>query len=168
MVALGLTLAACAPPAVDPAGPSFRRAGAPIASKALFDLDRFLGDWQVVALYPWAPDAACPGAAFRFGTGPGGLGLERRCPTGTTTHGLTLSGPGRFSLALGAPPFPGDTLWVLWVDEGYRTAVLGMPSGQGGWILNRSGAIPADRLAAAREILDFNGYDTSRLVEVSR
>lgn len=165
---LAVTAAACSVPGPPPAGPDFRRAGAPIASKALFDLDRFLGDWQVVAAFPWSEQALCPGKSFRFGTGPSGLGLERRCAAGQTASRIALVGPGRFAVTPRAEPFPEGALWVLWVDEGYRTAVLGMPSGQGGWILDRSGAIPDDRLAAAREILDFNGYDTSRLVEVSR
>lgn len=38
------------------------------------------------------------------------------------------------------------------------------PPGTAGWILNRDPAIPPDRLAAAREMLDFNGYDLTGLV----
>ena len=53
--------------------------------------------------------------------------------------------------------------WVLWVDEGFRTAVLGNPDGTFGWIVDRSTTGGADRIKAAREILDFNGYDTGRL-----
>lgn len=161
-------LAACAPPPEDSTGPGFRRAGSPIASKALFDLDRFLGEWQVVALFPWSETAACPGKTFRFGTGPAGLGLERRCAGATATSQIALTGPGRFAVTPGPDPFPAGELWVLWVDEGYRTAVIGMPTGRGGWILDRTGQIPADRLAAARELLDFNGYDVTRLVEVAQ
>jgi apolipoprotein D and lipocalin family protein len=52
------------------------------------------------------------------------------------------------------------------VDEGYRTAVVGAPNGKSGWILNRDPQIPVDRLNAAREVLDFNGYDLDRLMEV--
>ncbi|MEP5200987.1 MAG: lipocalin family protein, partial [Paracoccaceae bacterium] len=72
-------------------------------------------------------------------------------------------GPGRLKVRLGNIPFAGD-YWVLWVDEGYRTAVVGAPSGKVGWILNRTPNIPADRLNAARQILDFNGYRLSELV----
>ena len=52
--------------------------------------------------------------------------------------------------------------WVLWVDSGYRTLAIGTPSGQFGFVLDR-GAIPGDRLTAAREIFDFNGYATAAL-----
>ena len=52
---------------------------------------------------------------------------------------------------------------VLWVDEGFRTAVLGTPSGSRAFILDR-GATPApDRLRAAREILNWYGYDLAQL-----
>jgi apolipoprotein D and lipocalin family protein len=40
---------------------------------------------------------------------------------------------------------------------------VGTPNGRAGWVLNRDPVIPADRWAAAREMLDFNGYDLSRL-----
>ncbi len=74
-----------------------------------------------------------------------------------------MVGPGRLEVRLGSVPFIAADYWVLWVDESYRTAVVGTPNGRAGWILNRDPEIPADRLAAAREILDFNGYDLSRL-----
>ena len=46
-----------------------------------------------------------------------------------------------------------------------RTSVIGSPDGRVGWVLDRSRDIPRDRLAAAREILAFNGYDLTRLQE---
>ena len=51
---------------------------------------------------------------------------------------------------------------MIWVDVGYRTLAIATPSGRFGIILDR-GALPADRLAAAREIFDFNGYRTEAL-----
>ena len=53
-------------------------------------------------------------------------------------------------------------LWVLWVDDDFRTAVIGTPDGRFGWIMDRPGQASRDRTRAAREILDFNGYDTDR------
>lgn len=50
----------------------------------------------------------------------------------------------------------------LGVDHGYRTLAIGTPSGRFGFVLDR-GPIPADRLDAAREIFDFNGYATAAL-----
>jgi len=71
---------------------------------------------------------------------------------------LSPLGPGRFGL-VGVP----DPIWVLWADTDLRTVVLGTPSGRFGIILNRDATLPADRLTAAREVLDWNGYDLDRL-----
>ena len=59
-------------------------------------------------------------------------------------------------------PFAGN-YWVLWVDDEYRTAVVGTPSGRAGWILNRTPDISEDRLEAAKAVLSFNGYDVNAL-----
>ncbi|HOZ34653.1 MAG TPA: lipocalin family protein, partial [Tabrizicola sp.] len=56
----------------------------------------------------------------------------------------------------------GQDWWILWVDSGYRTLAIGTPSGRFGFILDRS-ALPPDRLAAASEVFDFNGYTTAAL-----
>ena len=53
--------------------------------------------------------------------------------------------------------------WVLWVDGDYRTMVVGTPSGQFGFVLNREVAVPADRARAVRDIFEFNGYETDTL-----
>ena len=49
----------------------------------------------------------------------------------------------------------------MWVDEDFETAVIGTASGSFGAILDRDGAIPPDRLAAARDILEFYGWNVS-------
>ncbi|MEM7518126.1 MAG: lipocalin family protein, partial [Planctomycetota bacterium] len=73
-----------------------------------------------------------------------------------------IVGPGRLTVRLDGVPFGAD-YWVLWVDESYRTAVIGVPSGRAGWILNREPTISPDRLTAALEVLTFNGYDVAAL-----
>ena len=55
---------------------------------------------------------------------------------------------------------------MLWVDDDFRTAALGTPDGSLGWIIDRSATGGTDRIAAAREIMEFNGYDVSKLVDV--
>ncbi len=146
-----LLLTACAAPGRGPVD-GFRRDGAPIASAALFEPQRFLGDWVVVAETP-GPEARCPAEVTWARSGPGYT--RARCPGAAEVR--ALSGPGRFTGSGAAP------IWVLWVDSGYRTAVLGTPDGSFARILNRDPVIPADRYAAARELLDFNGYDLRAL-----
>lgn len=148
----------------------YRDPGVPIASKALFEPERYLGLWHEVARYPVIFEQGCVGVTAEYGLRADGLLSVRntcRNPDGTVRSVIEgtaeVVGPGRFKVRFGSVPFVAADYWVLWVDEGYRTAVVGTPNGRAGWILNRDPEIPADRLAAAREILDFNGYDLSRL-----
>jgi apolipoprotein D and lipocalin family protein len=82
---------------------------------------------------------------------------------------LCLNGKAEAIDALARPVGPGrlavageDDWWVLWVDSGYRTLAVGTPSGRFGFVLDR-GAIAPDRLTAAREVFDFNGYVSGAL-----
>lgn len=156
---LGLVLlAACAAPQPPVAG--FRDMAAPFASTQRFEADRFLGDWVQVAGF------AAPGRGVtaerhlyrRASTGQ--IVADVTGPDGTTARRVyALEAPGRLRAV--APE--GEALWVLWVDEGFRTAVLGTPSGSEAFILDRSASPAPDRLRAAREILAWYGYDMGRL-----
>jgi apolipoprotein D and lipocalin family protein len=154
-----LLLAACAPKVPEPPQ-TFRDTNQPIWSNAVFEPARIAGDWQEVAAFA-APGACRPGGvAIR----PAAAGLEmngRLCLGGRETAlagPLAVTGPGRLLPAGATEPW-----WVLWVDTDYRTLALGTPSGRFGVLLNRGGPLPPDRLAAAREILEWNGYDLGRL-----
>ena len=57
----------------------------------------------------------------------------------------------------------GETGEGITAYEGFRTAVIGSPEGGYGWILDRRATGGEDRITAAQEILDFNGYDLSAL-----
>lgn len=141
---------------VEPFEVPYRNPTQPVASKALFDYGETLGEWHVVARFP---DAFCETRTIVFDPDL----FTRTCADGERIGGgVRLVGPGR--LQIGAAT--GTQLWVLWADHDYRTMVLADPDGRRGWILNRTRQIPADRMVAAREILDFNGYDLNRLVEV--
>lgn len=77
-----------------------------------------------------------------------------------------VTGTGRFTL--GAGPVGRRDVWVLWVDEGFRTAALGSPDGSVGLILDRAPDGGDDRIKAARDMMEFNGYDRSELVDVTQ
>lgn len=151
-------LAGCAPP---PA-PSYRGHGQKLYSIVNFSPARFAGTWHEVAgLYDPARQSCAlglTGAALKDGK----LMLTLSdCAGRATTVPATRVAPGRFVPELRGPR--SEPWWVLWVDEDYRTAVIGTPSGHWAAILNRSPKIPADRLTAAKRILEFNGYDIARL-----
>ena len=172
-----LALAGCAAPLPDePVGSLFevyRDTDVQIASKALFEPEKYLGRWYEIARFPVPFERGCAGVTAVYGQGEGGrLTVLNTCRDlqGEVTAEIRgfadVVGPGRLEVTFPTLPFGAADYWVLWTDDGYRTAVVGAPDGRSGWILNREPTIPADRLTAAREVLDFNGYDLSRLVNV--
>ena len=160
-LALLLVLAACGRGAPVPTAeiPSFRDRAQPIASTTRGRPVDIAGEWMISQAYPGLPFAA-PGTRVTVTLGADGTALWRFAGAGGTGEIATAPGlPGRFApRGAGAPE-----LWVLWVDDDFRTAAIGTPDGRAGWIMDRPGAAAADRTAAAREMLDFNGYDVTRL-----
>jgi len=156
-LALGcIALVGCAP--VPEAGEAFRDLAAPITSVALFEPAKFAGHWETIASYD-ADSCALDVVA----TTSEMIDLaERKCAGGVAHSIAQITGPGRLTPKGGA--HKGQEYWVMWVDQTYRTAVIGTVTGEFGMILNRTADIPSDRLQAAREILDWNGYDLTRLI----
>lgn len=154
-----LLLAACAGPGPKGAA-AFRDATAPIWSAAAFQPGQIAGTWAQVAGFQAGGAKACDAGAVEFQ--PVAQGLEIRgnlCLNGVMHRVSGLArpmGPGRLSVA------GQEDWWVLWVDSGYRTLAIGTPSGKFGFVLDRS-ALPQDRLTAAREVFDFNGYGAGTL-----
>ena len=146
---LCLLLAACAKPAPPPAGVSFRDTTAPIGSTTRGDAYAMAGNWRVQAAYP--------GGIFGAGDG---VVLDFRADGSGVLNGqpLVVTRPNRWQAL-------GREFWVLWVDDDFRTAVIGTPDGSFGWIMDRPGAASPDRTRAARDVLDFSGYDLGRLQE---
>ena len=160
---IALLLAGCT--SVGPEEPpmpqiSYRDSSVAISSSTRFDPQRFAGTWTRLASFnPEYDGAACK--EIRFTPMPDGRMAVAGCqPSQGRAAGTVLYTLAPFSRleAEGAEP-----IWILWVAEDFGTAVLGTPSGSFGWILNRGDGIRPDRFRAARELLDFNGYDTARL-----
>lgn len=151
-----LALAGCMPDKPAP----LRDPKALISSAALFDPARFAGDWQVV-------QSGMPGCAGRQswqwdGKGAYAVTGPDCAESGAATdERVTLTGPGGRLSARKA--FDAEPIWVLWVDHDYRIAALGTPSGRWGMIVSRQRPPRPDLLTAAREVMDFNGYDLAKL-----
>lgn len=149
---LALCIGACAaqPPAEAMIG--LRNPTVPLGGTSRFDADRFAGDWQTVA---------CLGTcdpAQRFEVATDGTYLRRAVGQ---DRAFRITAPGILRQSGGD-----QVLVVMWVDEGFRTAAIG--DADGGWaaILNRSRSPAPDRIRAATEILDFNGWDTGKLRKI--
>lgn len=126
----------------------------PIYSIAQVAPARLVGRWSQAAVITTADGNCKPGGIEISSVGKVLKLAARWCDVAGQRRlagEMVPTGPGRFRVA-------GTELWVLWVDTDYRTLVLGDPSGTTLMILNKNGRLPSDRMAAVREILDFNGY----------
>ncbi|MEM6825022.1 MAG: lipocalin family protein [Pseudomonadota bacterium] len=161
-----LILAACG------GAPVYRDTNVPIASKADLDLDRYTGLWYEIARFPVRFQEGCTAVTAEYAQiGDDRISVVNTCRDGAPdgperrVEGTArVTGPGRLGVRFSGVPFIRAPYWVLWVDADYRTAVVGVPSGRAGWILNREPEIASDRLKAALEVLDFNGYDLREIV----
>ena len=149
-----LALSACATTA--PTG--FRDPASLMTSTTRFDAGRVSGRWQVRAVFA-APGALLHPKQVELHQGPSGQ-IELITIDGTPV-GVTATAPGRLTAS------DGRDFWVVWVDADYRTLAIGTPDGSFGWILDRAALGGADRIKAARDILDWVGYDLAALQEVT-
>ena len=137
-----LALAACGS-AREPVAPAaLRDPAAPVGAQVDVTAERLYGEWQVVE-----GAGVPPGAAVTIAPG--------RIVIAGKRADFAQVAPGRFT-ADGAP------LWVHWLDSDARTVAMGDPEGSMVFVLDRTGA-PGERLAAARDILDWYGYDLAAL-----
>jgi apolipoprotein D and lipocalin family protein len=126
-----------------------RNPTAPLGGTSRFDVGRFTGDWVT---------RACMGpcvSSVSFTQSLTGAVAETDA---RGSRAYLPDAPGILRATEGE-----DVLVVMWVDEGFRTAVVGLADGSRASIIDRNGTGGADRMTAAREILDFNGWDVSQL-----
>ncbi len=152
-----LMVAGCGAPVVTD-GQGYRDTTALIGATSRFDAERFKGPWMIRGAF--ALDAPAR-VALVDSTGGPAFQLCNHAGECEVLWLATAKGQGRYALT--RPNGATRDLWVLWVDEGFRTAVVGNPAGEFGWILDRNPTGGNDRIKAAQEILDFNGYDLGQL-----
>ena len=155
-----LALAACGgkeEPAAVQTAPVFRDRSVMISTPAVFDAAAFMGEWNVIARIPEAGLPPCA-AIVEFTATDGGYSIAEGCAGGAAYRAATgpMTMPGRFATD--------PAVWVLWVAQDGGSAIIGRPDGSMGMIINRGTSMNGDRYRAAREVMDFNGYDVSQLV----
>jgi apolipoprotein D and lipocalin family protein len=150
-----LALAACA---ATPDVTGYRDPGKPIYSNAVLQLADYAGEWQQAGDFA---TAACAPGRVRMQPMADGMNISGTlCLGGISTDvsgRYAAIGPGRFQRGTDA------AWWVIWADTNLRTLAIGTPDGRFGFILNKGDDLPLDRLNAAREVFDFNGYSLARL-----
>ena len=137
-----VVLGACKKP-VEPVVPGgLRDVSAPVAAQVDATPDRLAGSWRVVTGVGIPVGSKVSVAASAF-----------------TVNGATMPfaqvGPGQY--VVGDRP-----LWVHWLDADARTVAMGDPEGHWYFVMDRTGT-PAERLKAAKSILEWYGYDITRL-----
>lgn len=154
-----IPLAALAACAASPQVAGYRDPGAPIYSNAVVQPAELVGTWEQVA--DFATEAGCTPGAVTIAPGAAGLAVSGRlCLGGIATDvsgPYAVVGPGRLQRGADAP------WWIIWADTNLRTLAIGTPDGRFGFVLNKGADLPQDRLVAAREVFDFNGYNPARL-----
>ncbi len=160
-----LALAGCA---------SYRDTAVPIAAQADFQPARYLGRWYEIARFPVVFEDGCTATTADYGRiDDATVSVLNTChqgapdgPVRSISGTATVVAPGKLKVKFPRVPFVAADYWVLWVDEAYQTAVVGVPSGTSGWILARTPEIDADRRAEAEAVLARNGYDPAKLYDV--
>ena len=145
--ALMLSLAGCAQgPAAVMTDIPLRNPTAPVASQANLPIEEIAGEWPLVQ------SAGITQGKLRIE--PGSLVISRS--EGGFAKPATYDGNGRFSTH-------DLSVWVFWADTGRRTIALGDPNGSFVLIANRDAQAAQERIDAARDILEWYGFDLSQL-----
>jgi apolipoprotein D and lipocalin family protein len=157
LILLALLVLGCAKPA--PQVMTFRDAAVPIYSNAVMDMDGIAGDWVQAASF--AVEGDCRAGMVQISqSSEGFMALGHLCLAGVDTD---VTGPLQVVSTGRLQPVQGAVWWVVWADTALRSLAIGTPDGRFGFILDRTGGLPADRLEAARQVFDFNGYAVGRL-----
>ncbi len=147
---VALALAGC----MAPSAPKQRDVAQPLSITTRAAPDLWQGTWHLRAASPGADGIS----AFRFAPGR----ITPTCAPACGT-GWQVSPIGTNRWRLDGPHGETRELWLIWIDDSGRTAAFGEPAGGYAWVLDRSATGGADRIRAAREILEFNGYDAGQI-----
>ncbi len=154
-------------------GPVYRDVNAPMRAQKDFEVTRYLGTWYEIARFPVPFQKDCTATTATYGAvDEKTISVLNRCrrerpsgPVAQVEGTATMEAPGQLAVQFSSVPFIRAPYWVLWVDETYETAVVGVPNGRAGWILARTPEISQAKRAFAEEVLRANGYNPSRLIE---
>jgi len=175
-----LGLAACE--AKTAMAPPIRDPDARISSQVNVTADRLVGDWVVRVSWPGVPnvldynvhrlkDTKSDDSTHTMkvqsvrdtlnlsGVEARAVGADEVRITPFETR-LSVLGQGRFRPVAGTR-FDDADLWVLWMDADDRTVAIGTPGGSFGWIMDRQPTGGEDRITAAKDIMEWMGYDLS-------
>jgi apolipoprotein D and lipocalin family protein len=147
----------------------------PLATVPQVDLPRFMGDWYVVASIPTALEKGAHNAVESYALAADGTiettftfrqgsfdGPEKRY----TPRGFVREGSGNATWGMRFVwPFKAEYL-VIYLDEAYRTTIIGRTARDYVWIMAREPSIPEEEYQGLVRFLAERGYDASKLEKV--
>ncbi len=139
------------------------------------DLDRFMGDWHVIAhipvflekeaynaveSYELADDGTIP-TTFKFNKGGFDGPVKTMHPKGFV-HNRETNAEWKMQFLW---PFKADYL-ITYLSDDYKTTIIGVPNRKYAWIMARTKTLPDAEYAALVEELKRQGHDVSKLRKV--
>jgi apolipoprotein D and lipocalin family protein len=146
-----------------------------IATAAPVDLERFMGDWYVLANIPTRIERGAHNALESYARDPDGTIRT----TFTFRQGAFDGKPKRYEPRGWVRERSGNAVWgmqfiwpikaeyvISWVDRDYTETIIGRSKRDYVWIMARTPTIPAQRYEALLQRAASLGYDRDRIQRV--
>ena len=147
----------------------------PIRTESAVDIDRFMGDWYVIACIPTFIETKAYNALESYERGP-----ENRIHTTFTFNKGSFDGPQKKYTPTGfIGEDPSNAVWgmqfvwpikaeyrIVHVDDSYSQTIIGRSKRDYVWIMARQPAIPDEEYNKLVQIVEEQGYDISQLRKV--
>ena len=136
------------------------------------ELERFMGDWYVIAHAPTAPERDAFNAVERYGLCPDGrvATVFRFRERGFDGQREILRPTGFPDAGSGYAEWGMQFLWpfraeyiVAWLGEDYQTTIIARSARDYVWLMHREAAMPPQALEAALQRIAGMGYERSAL-----
>jgi apolipoprotein D and lipocalin family protein len=149
--------------------PSSRQWGTPMFVVTNAQPAALEGTWYQIASFPIPGEGDCTGTVMAVTPQPDGeLRVTRACTdvglnavrTGSATGRLV--GPGRLRLSEDNSVIP-TSYWLLYLSRDGRTAVIGTPLRDTGFLMRRDPSVTPEIMDTARAVFERNNYDVAAL-----
>jgi apolipoprotein D and lipocalin family protein len=144
--------------------------GPPLQLAQSVDLNRYAGRWYIIANIPYFAENGNVGSYFDVSFAPDGT-LKDVYNGYSKNFDAPVS---QFTMNGYVEPGHGNALWrespfwplyfsypILYVDDGYRTALVGYPGREYGWVLSRDPQMDEATYGALLGRFKADGYDTT-------
>ena len=146
----------------------------PIRTEASVDLDRFMGDWYVIACIPTFIETEAYNAVESYARGEG-----NRIKTTFTFNKGGFDGPLKEYNPTGFVSEESNALWgmqfiwpikaeyrIVYLDDDYTRTIIGRSKRDYVWIMARTPEIPEADYQQLVDIIAAEGYDISQIRKV--